>query len=150
MAKEVVVLVYSTPDVPGWNDTVLVVEDDRVVYACPCRSGPNWRTPMREGGKPWHVKYDCIAPGQYTWVCVPNHPRYGSWLVINGGGEVASRNPRPNPDGSIFTEVGFHAAWSERWPGSAGCQTLQRVFWKGFIRMFEPGERGVLSVRDVG
>lgn len=143
--KEIIMQVRASPSVKGWNDTVLVIVDNHLVYACPARSGPNWSTPA---GRPWWEKYDCIAPGTYRWQFMANHHRYGDCLLINEGGEVQSRNPMPNANGSIFTEVFFHAASTESWPGSAGCQTIPLDFWDGFIAMFRFGDTGALGVID--
>lgn len=147
MAKVVVIDLHATPDEQGFRDS-LCVTDGRTLFACPCRSGPNWVTPYAKGRRPWREAYDWIAPGTHRWEFVW-HLRYGWCLSINGGGEVPSRNPVSNPDGSTFRGVFLHKAQSDKWSGSAGCPTIQRVYWPAFLSMFRRGDRGLLHVNDL-
>lgn len=145
--KNLILEVWATPDEVGFRDTLMYVPDAHPRYACPCRSGPNWRSPASKGGKPWPEVYDWIAPGTYQWRYRCTEKR-GPHILINDGKEVPSRNPRPNPDGSIFRWVEIHCAWRDDWPGSAGCVTIQRMFWVPFMSFFKPGDSGKLIVAD--
>jgi len=155
MISGIVVEQRQSPSRPGFLDTLLVTDNSHIVFACPCRSGPNWRTPWSKGGRPWQLAYDWIAPcppgESYRFEAVKHH-RYGLCVLINGGGEVPSQNPVPNGDGTTFRGVFIHEAqcprWAPLWPGSAGCVTLQPVFMAAFRKMLRRGDTGPLVVVD--
>lgn len=144
MSMQLVLEVRSIPDVLGCLDTMLVIKDNSIRFACPFRAGPNPYKPSTK--ETWADAYDYIAEGVVSWECLA-HRKYGKCLLLNGGGEVPTRNPRPNGDGSIFVGVFAHCAASDTWPGSAGCLTTRPVFWAAFIEMFDVGEKGTLLVR---
>jgi hypothetical protein len=146
---ELVLEVHRPPDVLGDPDTMLLCVDRHLRYACPARSGPNWRTPVSKGSRSWKEVYDWIAEGMYRWTYLTDHAKYGPCLLLNDGGEVASRNPIPNPDGSTFRGVVVHSWAEEHWPGSAGCPTIRKVYWPGFLAHFRPGDTGTLQVLDL-
>jgi hypothetical protein len=71
-------------------------------------------------------------------------------LLINNGGEVKSRNPIKNANGTIFTEVFIHSGGTGKnpnWRGSAGCITLGPDLWPEFMELFTVGEKGKLVVK---
>ena len=142
----------STPDNPelGYGDYVQVDEDGKNLWGSHASCCPN---PYKVNGQgkpiPWKLLYDWIAYGEYKWECV-DHYKYGKCLLINGGGEVASRNPIKNANGTIFTEVFVHSGGmgkNPNWRGSAGCITLSPDLWPDFIELFKVGEKGKLIVK---
>lgn len=148
-----VLMVYSTPDQKGFHDVLVRVEQNPFkFYSWPCRAGPNWRTPRIKGSRPWHEAYDCIASKTVCDYKVIPHDHYGVAVQLNGGKEVPSCNPQPNPNGTIFTRVYIHRAqcpwYNPLWPGSAGCPTLQPVHWRSLETVLPLGEQGKLLVYD--
>jgi hypothetical protein len=160
MSKTVTFLVNSTPERPalGYGDYVVVESDEALLFGSHASTCPNpYRLNDHGSAVPWKLIYDWIADGEYQWQCI-QHDKYGKCLLINGGGEVASRNPVKNKDGSIFKEVFVHEGGlnpdrpdgkgiNPDWRGSIGCCTLHRDYWPEFIACFEIGETGKLIVK---
>lgn len=153
MSKTVTFLVNSTPERPalGYGDYVVVESDEALLFGSHASTCPNpYRLNDHGSAVPWKLIYDWIADGEYQWQCI-QHDKYGKCLLINGGGEVASRNPVKNKDGSVFTgvfvHVGGHNSKNPDWRGSAGCLTIPRDYWPEFIACFEIGETGKLIVK---
>lgn len=153
--KKVIFKVNSTPDSPelGYGDYVEVMQGKECLFGSHASTCPNPYKTNRQGKQiPWKILYDWIANGEYQYECIV-HYRYGKCLLINGGGEVASRNPVKNPDGSTFTEVFVHVGGfnckNDRWRGSAGCPTIPRDYWMQFVDCFEVGEQGVLIIKPL-
>lgn len=146
---EIILEIKQPPEVPGFNDTLLVCVDNHLVYACPAAGGPNHRQPIRFGGGRWQEKYGCVAPGEYFFHCM-DHYKYGKSILINNGDEVTSRVPNPNQGGEYYlTEIFIHQSSDMDWRGSAGCPTIQPLFWDGFLYFFNTGDRGKFNVIDV-
>ena len=135
----------TTPDDHGYGDTLILESDLHLKFACPCSCCPNPRKPLIKGGAHWKGVYDWIAEGIYDYECV-NHGRYGKCLSINGHGEVASRSPVANSDGSIFTRVYVHKGYTMDWRGSAGCPTIRPDAWSCFQSFFEVGDHGKIVI----
>lgn len=155
MNKEVIFKVSSTPDNPefGYGDYVEVFQGGECLYGSHASTCPNPYKTNRHGEPvPWKLVYDWIANGEYRYKCI-DHYRYGKCLIVNDGGEVASRNPIPNPDGSVFTEVFVHVGGfgckNPNWRGSAGCCTVPVEYWDRFMGWFRVGEKGVLRIEPL-
>ena len=149
MSKEVVVEVRKDPEVPGYNDTLVIIDQNHFVFACPCSAGPNERGPWHKGGKPWKTLYGRIAPGKYVYECI-KHYKYGKCLLINYAAEVPSRTPNPNHSfRKVLTELFVHKGWSKTWRGSAGCPVVHPEFWQCFQWFFEVGDVGNIVIVDV-
>jgi hypothetical protein len=140
--KTVTLYSLSTPDNPefGYGDYVDVREDGLVLWGSHASCCPN---PYKVNGQghpiPWKLVYDWIE-----------HYKYGKCLLINKGGEVKSRNPIRNNNGSIFTEVFVHSGGmgkNPNWRGSAGCITIAPDLWPEFMELFKVGEKGKLVVK---
>jgi hypothetical protein len=143
----------SKPDDPelGYHDYI-TVDDEKApgIWGSHASCCPN---PYKLNGQgvpiPWKLVYDWIDFQEATWECV-DHYKYGKCLLINNGGEVKSRNPVKNKDGSTFTEVFIHSGGTGKnpnWRGSAGCITLGPDLWPDFIELFKVGEKGKLVVK---
>jgi len=149
MGIEVVVQIRKPPEVPGYNDTITIIEDNHFVYMCPASGGPNHRAPRNAGAGPWQSRYGRIAPGIYSYQAV-DHKRYGLSLLVAGGGRVPSRTPNPRHDGEQYLDQIFvHCGWRDYWRGSAGCPVIHPTFWRGFQFFFRRGDRGSISIVDV-
>ena len=141
----------TSPDVQGFNDDFLIVIDNSLKVLGRCRTSPNHRTPLAQGGKPWREAYGLLVPGHYEYECLERHPRFGKCLLVAGGGPVPSAVPNPKQGGKmILKEIFIHAADSAAWPGSAGCITLQPSYWQIFIDEFPVGHRGSFELVEFG
>lgn len=153
--KTVTFYSLSTPDNPemGYNDYVDVGEDGNSLFASHASCCPN---PYKVNGQQlpisWKILYDWIDFQECSFECVSHH-KYGKCLLINNGGEVKSRNPIKNKDGSIFKGVFVHCgainSKNKNWRASAGCCTLSPELWPDFISCFEIGEKGKLIVKPL-
>ena len=144
----------STPDNPeyGYGDYITVAEDKETIWGSHASCCPN---PYKINGQglpiPWKLIYDWIDFQECEWECV-DHYKYGKCLLINNGGEVKSRNPVKNKDGSTFTEVFIHSGGTGKnpnWRGSAGCITLGPDLWPEFMELFTLCEKGELHVKPL-
>jgi hypothetical protein len=142
----------SKPDNPemGYGDYITVDEDGKNLWGSHASCCPN---PYKLNGQgipiPWKLAYDWIDYQEAEFECV-EHYKYGKCLLINKGGEVKSRNPIRNNNGTIFTEVFVHSGGTgnnPNWRGSAGCPTLAPDLWPDFIELFKVGEKGKLIVK---
>lgn len=142
----------STPENPelGYGDYVQVDEDGKNLWGSHASCCPN---PYKVNGQghpiPWKLVYDWIDYQKAEFECI-EHYKYGKCLLINKGGEVKSRNPIKNANGTIFTEVFVHSGGTgnnPNWRGSAGCLTLAPDLWPDFIELFKVGEKGKLVVK---
>ena len=146
--NEVLLEVRSSPSKPGYNDTMIVIRDNHLRFACDCSGGPNHRQPRRTGGGPWFEMYGRIDRGIWPYECI-EHPNYGKCLLINRADKVASRVANPNHNGNYYlTEIFVHSGYSDTWRGSAGCPVIHPADWDSFMRYFEVGEKGNFSVED--
>jgi hypothetical protein len=152
--KTLTLFSLSTPDNPefGYGDYITVAEDKDIMWGSHASCCPN---PYKLNGQgipiPWKLAYDWIDYQEADWECV-QHYKYGKCLLINNGGEVKSRNPIKNSDGSIFTEVFVHSGGmcnNPNWRCSAGCLTIPPDIWKDFMAQFKVGEKGILIVRPL-
>lgn len=150
--KTVTLYSLSTPDNPefGYGDYVDVREDGLVLWGSHASCCPN---PYKLNGQghpiPWKLVYDWIDYQKAEFECI-EHYKYGKCLLINKGGEVKSRNPIRNNNGSIFTEVFVHSGGmgkNPNWRGSAGCITIAPDLWPEFMELFKVGEKGKLVVK---
>lgn len=146
----------SKPDDPelGYHDYITVDDEKTLgIWGSHASCCPN---PYKVNGQgkpiPWKLLYDWIAYGEYKWECV-DHYKYGKCLLINGGGEVASRNPVKNKDGStfkgVFVHTGAFKSKNPKWRGSQGCITIPPDQWTGFMELFTVGEKGELHVKPL-
>lgn len=166
MAKDIFVVSRSTPDKPGWNDTVEVWEDGCKLWEGPGSAAPspydynaynqakNAGKKPRKGDYTWDKRGGMIDYGAYRYDVV-THDRYGKSLVLNQEGYVDSRIPNrrhPDKDGNprpvmneIFVHRGDHGnEISNR--GSEGCITIHPDHWARFQNIFKDGERGRIFV----
>lgn len=152
--KLIELLSLSTPDNPefGYGDYITVTEGKETIWGSHASCCPN---PYKLNGQgkpiPWKLLYGWIAYGEYNWECI-QHYKYGKCILLNNGGEVASRNPVKNKDGSTFTEVFIHSGGTGKnpnWRGSAGCITLGPDLWQDFMEVFTVGEKGKLVVKPL-
>jgi hypothetical protein len=134
----------SSTDEPGFLDLFTLYTDDeecRLLHACPGRLGPNHRSPLLVGGKPWRECYGKIDKGQRISGRVVRHWRYGLCILLNEGGNIRSENPNPRHGGArIIREAFVHKAQSDTWAGSAGCPTTPPVHWASLERHLTEGD----------
>lgn len=153
--KTVILYSLSTPDNPemGYNDYVSVCDGKDNLWASHASCCPN-PYKLNDQGQPipWKLVYDWIDYQEASFECV-EHYKYGKCLLINNGGEVKSRNPIKNANGSIFTGVFVHCgaikSKNKNWRASAGCCTLSPELWQDFMACFEVGEKGKLIVKPL-
>jgi len=149
MSTDIIIQVRQPPEIPGYNDTLLVVLDNHFVFACPCSAGPNHRQTRRKGGGDWQRSYGQAAPGNYPLEIV-NHYKYGMCILINGARDVPSRVPNPRQKMQpILTELFVHRGSSKRWRGSAGCPVVHPLFWKCFQHFLTERAVGQITILDV-
>ena len=148
MEKKIAIECLSTPDDPGYPDKVVVTTNGEMLFHSPAGACPNPREPWLKGGRPWPQAYGWLGLGSYTYEAVYSRKR-GLWLVLDGGGRVASRTPNPRHDGLRYLAgVGLHRGWTADWRGSAGCLTIPPSAWGDFVSLFTVGDRGELHVLD--
>lgn len=143
--KTVLFSVLSAPDRPaiGYADCVSVIDDGSPVYTGRASTCPN---PYAVGDStPWENLYGWIADGEYKWQCV-DHPRFGKCLLVNGGREVKSRNPKRPAMTEIFVHRGAIKSKNPNWRGSRGCMTVPPNDWDAFTAKFKTGETGKLII----
>ena len=142
---DVLIQIKSPTENPGYNDTLFVIQDNSIVYACPGSRSPNHRLPWRLGGLHWNQKYGRIAKGNYFYEVI-NHHKYGKCLLLNKGGKCGSDVPNPTQAGEFYlTELLLHKGYSETCRGSAGCPHVHPLFWNSFLYFFlSSTPRGVL------
>src|SRR5271157_3034542 len=143
----------STPDSDGYPDSAQILNSDTgnmLVYAeAHFRTNPNRINPHT--GQSWQDSYAQIAPTGpqgIPWACVET-PKHGKCIALNGEGPVATIAPDPNNGGKMFAlAVLIHCGYSDTWPGSAACQTVEPADWAAFISWFTLGETGIYILTD--
>jgi len=148
--KNILFVSSSSPEEPGYCDWVSVIENNQLLFHSWASVCPNPRKPILKGGAHWRKAYAFLKPCQakYTFRCI-QHYRYGKCILINDGGPVPTRYPNPNQKNQYFAKGVFaHKGWSRWWRGSAGCLTIPPDVWRSFMRLFEIGETGTISIID--
>lgn len=147
--KNIIVKCYATPDNLGYDDGIVVLENDQVIFHAPCRAAPN---PFRPSdGKPWREAYGWIAPCKTTYRC-RWYGKFGKVLLLAEGGELPARYPNSNHEGRlVLDELYVHPGGTGRnplWPGSGGCTTLQAGIFADLIELFDIGDTGAIAFLD--
>lgn len=153
MKRRIFITVKSAPDRPqfGYEDFLEYKIDGELQWSGHCSTCPNPFVPTKPNIK-WDKYYPWIAPGRYTFHCVKSK-KYGKCLVVNHGGNVASRVPNHRHSNrhimrECLIHLGGHKCKNPDWRGSAGCITLHKNQWFDFIRLFKIGHHGILEVAD--
>jgi len=142
---DIILQILEETHIAGYQDRLILIDNNSIVFACPCSRGPNHRTPRRYGGLYWNTKYGRLAIGSYKYECI-NHRKYGNSLLVNGGGKCKSDVLNPNHDDFYLEEIFIHKGYSSEWRGSAGCPVVHPFFWKPFIWFFRLGQKGELQI----
>ena len=144
--KTIDIIRTGTPETPGYNDTFAIIENGIELLAGRLSTEPN---PYQPGTlKPWVDVYARIAEGLYVWELIPNHPKYGRCILINGGGDVPTLNPNPNHNRAyVASEIFGHRGDTATWRGSRGCITVSPIDEEVFFKVFKDGEKGKLIIR---
>lgn len=139
----------STPDEPGYKDTIFVAVDGGKDFASACSACPN---PYRPSDRvKWQDAYGWLALGEYAFQCIPDHPVYHKCLLLNNGAELPARLSNVNHKGrSVISEVFVHCGVDGSWRGSAGCITLSPGVFHNFTNLFEDNETGKIILADRG
>ena len=152
--KTVKFIVNSRPDHPefGYGDYVQILEKKNIIFGSHASTCPNPFLAIDKNIK-WRALYGWIASSVYEYKCIEHH-RFGKCLIINNGGEVASRTPNPNHDGKyilteMFVHIGAFMSQNQEWRGSRGCLTLHPNDYINFISNFDVGDSGILIVEDM-
>jgi hypothetical protein len=159
MSKLIDFLRRNTPSDPVYSfaDPVTVYDaNGNIIYTTPYgRTSPNAfkpdaSIPFTPAAKKWWDKcYGLIALGVYDGDVI-NHPKHGKCISINGGKEVSAALPNPNHNGRhVVSEGMIHCSDNDRWPGSAGCLTVRKSEWKGFMKLFRVGETVKIQIRGI-
>jgi hypothetical protein len=158
MSKILFVKSKSTPDVPGFNDEIVIVVDNNPVFHLPMSACPNEKKPVpgalyKDWLVPWDKYYSWVActptdqPLNWEYTKTEKHP--DGCLLFNKGGAVSTRNPNPNQeDRKVAFSVEIHPSDSELWRGSKACFTVKKSLWPSFISLFTLGEKGLLYIID--
>jgi hypothetical protein len=146
MSKSIVVESKSCPDDHGYQDKIVVFDDNKVAFHSACSACPN---PFQHSTKKhWREVYGWVSCEEYSFEAIESEKR-GKCILINSGLAIPARYPNPNHNGlEIVTEVFIHKGWSDSWRGSAGCITIPPTDWPEFINCFELGEEGELAIVD--
>lgn len=156
MSKEVIFLRNSTPDNPelGYGDYVEVKENGKALFGSHASTCPN---PYRPSGtnrfQNWRACYAFLAEGEMDYECI-KHNKFGKCLIVNNGGQVKTINPNRNHNGEFYaTEIFVHCGGlnsaNKKWRGSRGCCTIPIEYWCDFIRCFEIGDKGKMTIKKL-
>lgn len=125
---KIIIIERWSPVIGGdmFGDKMHIVRENHFDFVIPCRTTPN---PYEN----WRERYGCLAPCQFDITKIQHGDRKGDFLFHNGGpamNELPSIKPNPNHNGKeVISEVFIHRAYTDTWPGSAGCITVQPVYW---------------------
>lgn len=120
------------PEVPGFNDSAVLLEGDTELVRRQCSAGPNWIYGQDSPDKRWNMHYGYLATGlTFLGRCIM-HNEYGKCLLYNDGCALLSSVPNPNHGGDyyvdqVFMHHSFPNAFSKSWRGSAACTTMPQT-----------------------
>lgn len=133
----------------AYGDSIRVIDNatNLVLYQGKVSTNPN---PTAAAGKIlWFNSYAQVAPGEYRFRFIKNHPKYKKTLLINEGTEIPTTNANRNHQGRrVATEIFIHTGWKNTWRGSRGCLTVPPKDAESFFSIFKDGETGAFILKD--
>ena len=158
MPKLITLDCFTTPTGPlVYGDKWSLFEDERFIMHCPGSGCPNPFVPSHNPAQPldlapFYRAYGWLQPAQVPWECVkcmPDHPEWGTALLLADGGRLATRFPDQNNGCACYATGCFaHRGFSDTWRGSKACLTFAPVAHDAFFSSFEIGENGILQMID--